>query len=50
MVWNISVVSLGHLPGCIPSQPTVHPLIYSLGDRVRNREGLVAVKTQFSKS
>jgi len=28
--WNISLVSLGHLPGCVPSQPLPHPLIYSL--------------------
>jgi len=54
MVWNISVVSLGYLLSCVHSQPTVYPLFTAGGEvggnRERNREGLDAVQTLFSKS
>lgn len=48
---NFSLVSLGHLSGCVPSQPIVQPHVYSLGGcRVRNREGIDAVQTLLSTS
>lgn len=47
MVWNISLLNWGHLPGCVTSQPLVHHPFYSLGGgvQVRSRNGLCVVST-----
>jgi len=50
MAWKISLVSSGHLPGCVPSLPIVYPQSIQWRGRVRNREGLGAVQALFSSS
>lgn len=47
MAWNTSLVSSGHLPGCIPSQALVQPHSTCWG-WIRNKEDLDTVHTHCS--
>lgn len=46
---SISLVSLGHLRGCVSSQPVAHPGFVLRRGRVRNWKHFDAVQTLFSK-
>lgn len=41
IAWNNSLVSLGHLPSCIPSQPVLHTQSIHWRISMRNGEGFV---------
>lgn len=50
MMWNISLVSLARLPTNVLYELLAHPESSQWGGRGRNRGGLHAVQTLFSKT